>query len=365
MPPAISELPIIVIGAGPTGLAAAAHLLDKGDTPLVLEAGARVGAHVLSWAHVRMFSPWEFNVDRVAARMLEASGWSKPPASEYPTGGELVRNYLEPLAALPELRPHVRPGARVTGLSPRSGPPVDGGPREHSLCAARVNVGRRRAAARACGDRRLGDAALGRPAGRRRPPGDGRARAGGPRVLRHPRCTRRTARPLRGSAHAGPGQRTSAFTVSWTWSLSPTRRRAQRVWVICRRSLGSLLGGGTRRAARTRTARRAPPCRRERAVCPLPEPPHSSDSRSRSKGLLPPAATGWSRPWTRSWWSVPGSVRISACCASYALPSIRSLSVQLLLFPSSTLRSIRGTVLSHGEGTYSANSQNQASTWGA
>lgn len=117
MTPAISELPIIVIGAGPTGLAAAAHLLDKGVTPLVLEGGDRVGANVLSWAHVRMFSPWEFNVDRVAARMLEATGWAKPPASEHPTGGELVRNYLQPLAALPELRPHVRLGARVTGVS--------------------------------------------------------------------------------------------------------------------------------------------------------------------------------------------------------------------------------------------------------
>ena len=72
MTPAISELPIIVIGAGPTGLAAAAHLLDKGATPLVLEAGDRVGANVLSWAHVRMFSPWEFNVDR--RRRADARG---------------------------------------------------------------------------------------------------------------------------------------------------------------------------------------------------------------------------------------------------------------------------------------------------
>ena len=117
MSPTISESPIIVIGAGPIGLAAAAHLLEKGATPLVLEAGDRVGANVLSWAHVRMFSPWEFNVDRVAARMLEASGWAKPPASEYPTGGDLVGRYLEPLAALPELRPNIRLGARVTGIS--------------------------------------------------------------------------------------------------------------------------------------------------------------------------------------------------------------------------------------------------------
>jgi Pyridine nucleotide-disulphide oxidoreductase len=111
------ELPIAVIGAGPVGLAAAAHLIDKGTTPLVLEAGERVGANVLSWAHVRMFSPWEFNVDRVAVRLLEAAGWTKPPAVEYPTGSDLVRNYLEPLAALPALRPHIRLGARVTAIS--------------------------------------------------------------------------------------------------------------------------------------------------------------------------------------------------------------------------------------------------------
>ncbi len=117
MTPAMSHLPIVVIGAGPVGLAAAAHLVDKGTIPLVLEAGDRVGASVLSWAHVRMFSPWEFNVDRVAARMLEAEGWAKPPASEYPTGAELVQRYLEPLAALPELRPHVRLRTRVTAVS--------------------------------------------------------------------------------------------------------------------------------------------------------------------------------------------------------------------------------------------------------
>jgi thioredoxin reductase len=108
---------IVIIGAGPVGLAAAAHLVDKDATPLVLEAGDRVGASVLSWAHVRMFSPWEFNIDRVAARMLEAGGWENPSASEYPTGGELVRSYLEPLAALPQLRSQIRLRTRVTAVS--------------------------------------------------------------------------------------------------------------------------------------------------------------------------------------------------------------------------------------------------------
>ena len=33
------KLPVAVIGAGPVGLAAAAHLIERGETPLVLEAG--------------------------------------------------------------------------------------------------------------------------------------------------------------------------------------------------------------------------------------------------------------------------------------------------------------------------------------
>jgi hypothetical protein len=118
MDPSItSDLPIVVIGAGPVGLATAVHLVDKGAPPLVLEAGDRVGANVLSWGHVRMFSPWELDLDRVGARRLEARGWTKPPAADCPTGHELVRRYLDPLAALPELRARIRLGARVTGVS--------------------------------------------------------------------------------------------------------------------------------------------------------------------------------------------------------------------------------------------------------
>ena len=37
--PATEVLPIAVVGAGPIGLAAAAHLLERGLEPLVLEAG--------------------------------------------------------------------------------------------------------------------------------------------------------------------------------------------------------------------------------------------------------------------------------------------------------------------------------------
>lgn len=40
------ERPVVVIGAGPVGLAAAAHLQDYGLPALVLEAGTEVGAAI-------------------------------------------------------------------------------------------------------------------------------------------------------------------------------------------------------------------------------------------------------------------------------------------------------------------------------
>jgi cation diffusion facilitator CzcD-associated flavoprotein CzcO len=111
------QLPVAVIGAGPIGLAAAAHLLARGGTPLVFEAGAEVGRSIREWAHVSMFSPWEMCTDQEAVALLAASGWQHPPKDAIPTGGELVEHFLEPLARLPALRPHLRYGARVAGVT--------------------------------------------------------------------------------------------------------------------------------------------------------------------------------------------------------------------------------------------------------
>jgi cation diffusion facilitator CzcD-associated flavoprotein CzcO len=111
------RLPIAVIGAGPIGLAAACHLLARGERPLILEAGDGPGHAIRQWAHVSMFSPWEFNTDKAAVRLLEAHGWRHPPAAAIPTGRNLVADYLEPLAQLPSLQPHIRYGARVTAVT--------------------------------------------------------------------------------------------------------------------------------------------------------------------------------------------------------------------------------------------------------
>lgn len=112
-----AELPVVVIGAGPSGLAAAAHLLEQGFQPLVLEAGSQVGATIREWGHIKLFSPWRYNIDSAAARLLDPTGWEPPRATALPTGAELVHDYLEPLASTPELVGRIRTGHRVVAIS--------------------------------------------------------------------------------------------------------------------------------------------------------------------------------------------------------------------------------------------------------
>src|SRR5215218_6655423 len=115
--PALDWLPVAVIGGGPVGLAAAAHLLERGIEPVILEAGTRPGAAVRDWGHVPMFSPWMFNIDRAARALLERHGWTAPDGEAYPTGHELAEAYLDPLSRTPEIAARLRLGVRVTGVA--------------------------------------------------------------------------------------------------------------------------------------------------------------------------------------------------------------------------------------------------------
>ena len=108
------ELPVVVIGAGPQGLAAGAHLVERGLEPVVLEAGAGAGSAVAEWGHVRLFSPWSELVDTASGRLLAAAGWERPDEG-YPTGAEWVERYLVPLAKV--LGERVRYGTRVVGVA--------------------------------------------------------------------------------------------------------------------------------------------------------------------------------------------------------------------------------------------------------
>ncbi|GGU09780.1 FAD-dependent oxidoreductase [Actinomadura citrea] len=114
-----AELPVVVIGAGPVGLAAAAHLAERGQEFLVLEAGDAAGAAISEWGHVRLFSPWRYDTDAAARRLLEPAGWALPDPDALPTGAELVRDYLAPLARVPELARRIRTGTRVVAVARR------------------------------------------------------------------------------------------------------------------------------------------------------------------------------------------------------------------------------------------------------
>lgn len=114
--PGAEDLPVAVIGAGPVGLAAAAHLVERGLEPLILEQGHDAAAAVSAWGHVRLFSPWQYDIDAAARRILAPTGWVAPDGDTLPTGAELVTDYLAPLAATPQIAPHLRTGSRVVAI---------------------------------------------------------------------------------------------------------------------------------------------------------------------------------------------------------------------------------------------------------
>ena len=108
---------VAIIGAGPVGLAAGAHALERGLTPIIFEQGNKVGFAIRQWQHVKMFSPWEFNVDAASEKLLNDAGWEKPNDDELPTGGELVKHYIEPLGTRTILKDSIKLNAKVTAIS--------------------------------------------------------------------------------------------------------------------------------------------------------------------------------------------------------------------------------------------------------
>jgi len=108
---------VAIIGAGPVGLAAAAHALDRGLTPIVFEQGVEVGHAMRQWSHVKMFSPWEFNVDTACEKLLDGTGWKRPADDKLPTGGELVEHYLDLLGTKTVLKQYIKLSAKVTAIS--------------------------------------------------------------------------------------------------------------------------------------------------------------------------------------------------------------------------------------------------------
>lgn len=112
-----ATLPVAVLGAGPVGLAAVAQLIERSLPFVALEAGAVVGANLLDYGHVQLFSPWQFDIDPAMARLLAPTGWTAPPAAELPRAGEVVERVLQPFADLPQVAAALKLGARVVAIS--------------------------------------------------------------------------------------------------------------------------------------------------------------------------------------------------------------------------------------------------------
>jgi glycine/D-amino acid oxidase-like deaminating enzyme len=133
--------PVAVIGAGPVGLAAATQLATRGLDFVVVEAGDRVASSIAQWAHVRLFSPWRYNIDPAARALLEQTGWRAPDPDRLPTGRELITDYLAPLAAQPLIAPYIRYGRTVTAIARQGVDKVRTAGRDRSPFVLRLSDG--------------------------------------------------------------------------------------------------------------------------------------------------------------------------------------------------------------------------------
>jgi hypothetical protein len=106
---------LAVVGGGPVGVEAALYGSRLGYRVSLYEA-AEVGAHMLSWGHVRMFSPWWMNISSLGVNTLQSQGWQPPDADKCPTGRDFVRQYLRPLAESIAPRVALHTGVRVVAI---------------------------------------------------------------------------------------------------------------------------------------------------------------------------------------------------------------------------------------------------------
>lgn len=244
--PTTDRLPVVVIGAGPVGLAAAARLVERGIEPLVLEAGPSAGTAVRDWSHVRLFSPWAEITDPAAEKLLAPTGWARPDGAAYPTGGDWAKQYLQPLADA--LGDKVRYGATVTGVA-RAGRDriVDSGRDEQPFAVhIRSADGREeRISARAVIDASGTWSAPG-PLGADGLPALGEQAAAGHLSYRVPDLGDPTVRArYAGRRTAVVGSGASAFTaLAALADLAKEAPGTHAVWILRRGITGSTFGGG-------------------------------------------------------------------------------------------------------------------------
>ena len=134
-----SNLPIAIIGGGPVGLAAAAHLSKNNQNFIIFEGEKSVGANILTWGHVKVFSPWEYNIDKVAEELLIKNGISIPNKKEVPFGKQLVSDYLKPLSEISVINQNLHLNTKVLSVGRKGLDKMKNANRENLPFSIQVN----------------------------------------------------------------------------------------------------------------------------------------------------------------------------------------------------------------------------------
>ncbi|WP_026454355.1 NAD(P)-binding domain-containing protein [Saccharomonospora iraqiensis] len=242
----MSELPVVIVGAGPVGLAAAAEVAERGLPALVVERDTHAGAAVSEWGHVRLFSWWGELVAPAARRLLEGQGWQHPDAETYPTGAEWVRRYLRPLAGA--LGERVRFGTEVVGVARQGRDRVVDAGRDSEPLTVHVRTsdgGAELLTARAVIDA-SGTWGTPNPLGADGLPAPGEAPAADRISYRVPDLGEESVAERYAGRHvvvAGSGH--SALTALVDLAGVATRHPSTRItWLLRRETVGSAFGGG-------------------------------------------------------------------------------------------------------------------------
>jgi thioredoxin reductase len=109
---------VLVIGAGPMGIAAAIGAADRGHDVTVLERG-EVGASLRTWGPARFFSPLHMNVSARMRELLRQQSTADIDDEALLTGDEYVERVLLPLIDSEPLRGRVRTSRAVIAVGRR------------------------------------------------------------------------------------------------------------------------------------------------------------------------------------------------------------------------------------------------------